>query len=72
MRRALDPQITALTRIQHEASDAPWTGFEERRTAAPPSRVALRHKLVVLVLVALVAVWTLVLVQLAYQLLTRL
>jgi hypothetical protein len=72
MRRALDPQITALTRLQQEASDAPWTGFEERRTVAPPSRVALRHKLVVLVLVGLVAVWTLVLVQLAYQLLTRL
>jgi hypothetical protein len=72
MSRTLDGQITALTGRQQEASNAASTGFEERRTAGAPGRVPLRHKLVVLVLVALVAFWTLVLASLAYRLLARL
>src|SRR6266849_331757 len=47
------------------------TEFAERRTAVPPSRIALADKLVLLVLVALVAGWTLAVGGLVYRLFTR-
>jgi hypothetical protein len=47
------------------------TEFAERRTAVPPSRIGLADKLVLLVVVALVAGWTLAVGGLVYQLFTR-
>jgi hypothetical protein len=72
MSRTLDGQMTTFAQPQLEALDAASTDFEERRRPTLPSRVSLRQKLVVFVLVVLVVAWTLVLAQLAYRLLTRL
>jgi hypothetical protein len=63
----------ALTRVTH-AEPIRETPVElaERRSIVPPSRVALKDKVAVLLLVVVVCGWTLALAALVYLLVGRL